>query len=188
MKLHEFFTLDVDLVMFEMQTAQVCHDKPMRIMLDPERKRLSSTVNVKPCSDPHEFKRLLEDLNKQALKECQDHLNHAIDNVLNGAKYERLDDKGPKIKLCNPDSPLICQYFTCPDHEDLAFLEQKMYQEEHAKSYMVHNGWVMGMDPSVDFANPESLVYFRRELVAWGDSVKLNYGTCPQDNPKVSLI
>ena len=94
--------------------------------------------------------------------------------MLSGAKYERLDDKGPQIKVCSAENPLICEYFTCNEEShDLQELEQKMYDPNHAKYFMVHNGWVMGMDPSVDFASPQSMVYFRRELVAWGDSVKL---------------
>ena len=36
----------------------------------------------------------IENLNKKAYEECQNHINNAIDNVLNGAKYERLDEKG----------------------------------------------------------------------------------------------
>ena len=68
---------------------------------------------------------------------------------------------GPKIKQCNADYPLICQYFTSNEINDLTQLEKDMYDENCSKYFMVHNGWVMGMDPSVDFASSESMVYFR---------------------------
>ena len=68
---------------------------------------------------------------------------------------------GPKIKKCDPDNPLICAYFTSSEKNDLKQLEKDMYDQNISQYFMVHNGWVMGMDPSVDFASPESLVYFR---------------------------
>eukprot|EP00921_Rhytidocystis_pertsovi_P016924 GHVQ01026653.1.p1 GENE.GHVQ01026653.1~~GHVQ01026653.1.p1 ORF type:complete len:1157 (-),score=119.47 GHVQ01026653.1:1814-5284(-) len=40
----------------------------------------------------------------------------------------------------------------------------------------------MGWDATKDFAGKGSLVYLRRQLVAWSDCVKLRYGRCPSDN------
>jgi glycogen debranching enzyme len=53
-----------------------------------------------------------------------------------------------------------------------------------------NNGFIWGGNPSVDFGMPgpmgvadPSCAYFRRELVIWGDCVKLRYGAKPEDSP-----
>lgn len=50
-------------------------------------------------------------------------------------------------------------------------------------TYAACNGWIFGGNSTEDFAAPHSSAYLRREVVIWGDSVKLRYGKCCEDSP-----
>lgn len=133
------------------------------------------------------FRGHLEHLNEQMRREIQDHLNHAVDNCLAGLRYERLQDDGPKVREISVRYPLFCRYFTNNNVtcKSVADIETLMYGA-NGKLLQAHNGWVMNGDPLNDFARPQSgtgNVYIRRELIAWGDSVKLRYGDKPEDSP-----
>ena len=69
--------------------------------------------------------------------------------------------------------PLVDTYFTR--------LQVENYDPRvHA---LANNGWIWDADPLQNFVLKPSKAYLRREVIAWGDCVKLRYGTCPDDNP-----
>lgn len=126
----------------------------------------------------------LQSLN-EAIKnnEVAHHIDAAINNVQNGARYERLDGNGPKHPKVTRDFPLATCYFITSGDCDTLEDEEKLMFSDKARFCMAHQGWIFGGDPLRDFAAPGSLVYLRRELIAWGDSVKLRYGKGPDDAP-----
>lgn len=130
------------------------------------------------------FKSALIWLNQMKRSEIQSDLNSAIHNIILTIRYERLDGNGPKkVSICE-DSPLVTEYFyqqfpAGSVEKDEAYIDV----DDHAQYIMAHNGWVMNDDPLKNFAEHPTKTYLRRELVSWGDCVKLNYGKSPEDCP-----
>lgn len=48
---------------------------------------------------------------------------------------------------------------------------------------LANNGWIWNADPFRNFAESSSQAYLKREVIVWGDCVKLRYGSKPEDNP-----
>jgi glycogen debranching enzyme len=134
-----------------------------------------------------EFRKTLEDYNNRVRAEVDGMMSYAIDNALAGVRYERVQDDGPKFRTIDIPHPLFVPYFTHTNAEKATIEEaEKMMQGDAGKFFMAHNGWVMGHDSLVDFARPQpgiGNVYLKREIIAWGDSVKLRFGDKPEDSP-----
>lgn len=178
----------------------------IKLIQDPDYRRFASTIayeeafavfnvyrsdcfdedtRLRKCAEA--FRAHMEGLNNDVRSEIQSHLNAAVDNCLAGLRYERLQSDGPQVREISERHPLFVRYFT--DNRvkcnSLADIEALMYGAS-GNFLMAHNGWVMNCDPLNDFARPQATtgnVYIRRELIAWGDSVKLRYGDKPEDSP-----
>ncbi|KAJ8945126.1 hypothetical protein NQ318_001591 [Aromia moschata] len=169
---------------------------------DPQYKRLGGTVDMKlaqkiynlywpntfdeesrlkRCAE--EFKSKLDSINNTITEKINDHLTVAVENVIAGIRYFRVQADGPKFQDITIKHPLVYRYFTeygmpktLKEHEEIMY-------SGNGRFLMAHNGWVMNYDPLKNFAAPDSNIYIRRELIAWGDSVKLRYGDNPEDCP-----
>ncbi|XP_006015059.1 glycogen debranching enzyme isoform X2 [Alligator sinensis] len=206
-KLWEFFQVDVNKAVQQFKTlltqgtknTKSDPNKHLKIIQDPKYRRLGCTVDMDTALAtfiPHSngpaaieeccnwFRKRIEELNAEQFRQVNHHQEQAVNCLVGNVVYERLADHGPKLGPVTRKYPLVTRYFTYP-FEDQTLEEEEllMHQSDKACHFMAHNGWVMGDDPLRNFAEPGSNVYLRRELICWGDSVKLRYGKKPEDCP-----
>lgn len=121
--------------------------------------------------------KLLDAVNLPLYEEYDTDVADIMDQLFNRIKYLRIDDHGPKLGPVSKDSPLIETYFTrLPLNE--------VTKKHNPKALaLANNGWIWNADAMRDNAGPDSKAYLRREVIVWGDCVKLRYGKSPEDNP-----
>ncbi|KAL7074694.1 hypothetical protein ACQ4LE_006062 [Meloidogyne hapla] len=212
LKLEEFYQINRELILknFEKEIKDFYSNKTLLkntvktlndvvIIQDKEFRRLKSTVDINAAiewalnksSDLSEcinlFNSHLINLNEQIKQTIDGHISSAIRAIIGHISYERVASHGPKKGLVNDSNPLLTSYFLQPPN-----FSSKTWEEDEILSYdsslsphiMAFNGWVMDCsDPLNNFAEFPSQTYLRRELICWGDSVKLKYEDKPEDCP-----
>ncbi|KZF26819.1 glycoside hydrolase family 133 protein [Xylona heveae TC161] len=125
----------------------------------------------------NEFTKILDEVNLPFYREYDTDSAETLEQIFNRVKYIRIDDHGPKLGPITDKDPLVESYFTrLPENSTTA---------KHGKKSLalVNNGWIWNADALIDNAGPSSRAYLRREVIVWGDCVKLRYGSSPQDSP-----
>ncbi|KAF9301462.1 hypothetical protein BGZ74_006694 [Mortierella antarctica] len=124
-----------------------------------------------------EYKTIVNEVNLDYYKAYDQDVETIVSNVENRVKYIRLDPHGPRLGPITEENPLVETYFTrLPDNERTAV-------HPNGSTALVNNGWIWNADPLRDFAGKDSHAYLRREVIIWGDCVKLRYGKGPEDVP-----
>ncbi|GLB41961.1 putative glycogen debranching enzyme, glucanotransferase domain [Lyophyllum shimeji] len=118
--------------------------------------------------------RVVDVINLPLYDEWKEDVRVAIENIKNRVKYTRLDAHGPRLGEINERNPLVEAYFTrlAPSQD----ADPLVYS-------LANNGWIWDANPLQNFALPPSKAYLRREVIVWGDCVKLRYGSSPAANP-----
>ena len=121
--------------------------------------------------------KILDELNANLYAEYNSDVEEILEQIFNRAKYTRLDEHGPRLGPITQENPLVEPYFTR--------LPFNRANDEHnpKRQAVVNNGWIWGADAMKDNAGPDSRAYLLRQVIVWGDCVKLRYGTKPKDNP-----
>uniref|UniRef100_A0A3P8XNX5 Glycogen debranching enzyme n=1 Tax=Esox lucius TaxID=8010 RepID=A0A3P8XNX5_ESOLU len=172
-KLWEFFQIRIESAVEEFRDLLTDGE---RVQPDPRKTMGKKGLNI--IQDP-KFRRFGNEVDMDSALET-----FATDCIVGNVVYERLADHGPKLGPVTRKDPIVTRYFTFPFEEKS--LEDDLQMIDHPEKshhFLALNGWVMGDDPLRNFAEPGSNVYIRRELICWGDSVKLRYGNKPEDCP-----
>jgi glycogen debranching enzyme len=113
--------------------------------------------------------KILDEVNLQYYREYDEDVAEILEQIFNRVKYVRLDDHGPKLGAIDDKNPLIETYFT---RLPLNSITKNHKKEDLA---LVNNGWIWAANVLIDNAGPSSRAYLRREVIVWGDCVKLRY-------------
>ena len=207
LKLHEFFQVDVEKETQKFREALAAKKKnsatdfasaTIEILQNKNYVRRSCTVDIDIAlhqfskgnkvdimESVQSFKDTLVWLNKIKEEQTAKDMAAAIDSFISTVTYERLAEHGPRHTNIADNCPLVTAYFNHPFPDTDVETEESeiMNDKTNSKLIMAYNGWVMGADALKNFAEGPGLVYFRRELICWGDSVKLRYGSKPSDCP-----
>ncbi|KAJ1547317.1 hypothetical protein HK096_003443, partial [Nowakowskiella sp. JEL0078] len=125
------------------------------------------------------FEEIIKFVNLLWYEEYDDDLKCIFEQTTHRARFLRVADHGPRLGALSRENPLVDTYFTrLPRNE----VTKNLHQDDMA---LACNGWIWNADPLLNFAGPQSKAYLRREVIAWGDCVKLRYGEKPvqEDNP-----
>uniref|UniRef100_A0A674P8Z8 Glycogen debranching enzyme n=1 Tax=Takifugu rubripes TaxID=31033 RepID=A0A674P8Z8_TAKRU len=208
-KLWEFFQVNVATAVEDFRTLLQNGSKPdhsktggkkgLKVIQDPRYRRYSNNVDMDSALEtfiPVSFspqhieeccgwlRQKLDELNKEQYHIVHQHQEQAVNCIVGNVVYERLAEHGPKLGPVSRKNPMVTRYFTFP-YPEMTLEQELLLLNQPSKTchFLAHNGWVMGDDPLRNFAEPGSNVYLRRELICWGDSVKLRYGKGPEDCP-----
>jgi glycogen debranching enzyme len=135
-------------------------------------KALFPDPNVDPSIIVEKATDILNEINSPLYKDYDFDKAEIISNLRGRLKYLRLEDGGPNLGEITTDRPIHEPYFT------------KVKTEPNGEIVsLVNNGFIWNGDPMIDFASSDSKAYLRREVISWGDCVKLRYGSKPEDSP-----
>ena len=205
LKLHEFFQVNIDnevkkfeKALHSKQTFNCSSSATISIIQNRKYIRFGCTIdmeiavkqfgtanNLNATESVQSFKDTIEWLNQTQKESVENDMKAAVSNIIATVTYERLSNEGPKLTKVDGNHPLVTCYFNHPFPNTKTSDEEKNVMNDNLNSrlIMAYNGWVMGADALKNFADSPGMVYFRRELICWGDSVKLRYGSKPSDCP-----
>lgn len=145
--------------------AWLCEEDIVSLGDRYSRKVDTSKLAELVAGTPFTAKQIVDAVNAPLYAEYNQDLDCIVQQVTDRLRYLRIEGKlmAPEI---TKKEPLIESYFTRVGDKPLA-----------------NNGWVWGGDPLVDFAGPDSKAYIRREVIIWGDCVKLRYGKSRSECP-----
>ncbi|GAA6064028.1 hypothetical protein JCM10212_004260 [Sporobolomyces blumeae] len=123
------------------------------------------------------FAKLEDVLNVDRYREFDEDTKAILDNTKGRMQYTRLDAHGPRMGEISAEKPITESLFTR--------LPKNSTTSKHDPNFLTlaNNGWIWDADPLLDFASQKSRTYIRRDLIVWGDCVKLRFGRSPNDNP-----
>lgn len=140
-------------------------------------KLLDAKVGNDTENATNQFGKILDDLNVDRYKVYNSDVQAIAENCFGRPKFQRLEPHGPKLGPVTAEAPLWDNFFTkIPSNS-------RTSKHDPRSLYVANNGWIWNGDPLIDFAGPTSRVYTRREVISWGDCVKLRFGKSEADSP-----